>query len=168
MTDTLAEDADAAQPDTFWSRGGGWVITQFPLVGAAAAVSRVGPRLPALPAQAVRWPGVILFVCGWLLHLAGVAGLGRQMTPFTKPRLNVRIEQGGAYRLVRHPIYSCVVVGVLGWALYHGRWSGLLAFVIVAVFFDQKASSEERWLVAQTPEYPEYRARVRKLVPWVY
>ena len=94
--------------------------------------------------------------------------MGRQMTPFTKPRLNVRIEQGGAYRLVRHPIYSGAVVGVLGWALYHGRWSGLLAFVIVAVFFDQKASSEERWLVGQAPEYPEYRARVRKLVPWVY
>lgn len=119
-------------------------------------------------AQLVRWPGGVLFVFGCLLHLAGAVSLGRQLTTFTKPRPNVRVEQGGAYRLVRHPIYSGVVVGVFGWALYHGRWSGLLSSLVVTVFFDQKATREERWLLSHIPEYPAYQERVRKLIPWIY
>ena len=168
MIESLPPQEEAATPDTFWSRGGGWVVTQFPLVGAAAVISRKGPRLPALLARVVRWPGALLFVLGWTLHLVGVASLGRQLTTLTKPRPNVRVEQGGAYKLVRHPIYGGVVVGVLGWALFHGRWSGLAAWLIVAVFFDQKANREERWLLAHRPDYPAFQARVRKLIPWVY
>jgi protein-S-isoprenylcysteine O-methyltransferase Ste14 len=35
------------------------------------------------------------------------------------------------------------------------------------VFFDVKASREERWLAAAFPGYSAYQARVRKLIPFV-
>ena len=55
--------------------------------------------------------------------------------------------------------------GMLGWALWNGRWTGLLATAVLFAFFDAKARHKERWLVEAFPEYPAYRQRVRRLIP---
>jgi len=36
------------------------------------------------------------------------------------------------------------------------------------VFFDVKSRLEERWLAEKFSAYPEYRTRVKKLIPWLY
>ena len=46
--------------------------------------------------------------------------------------------------------------------------AALLAAVLLGCFFDLKARREEAWLVAAYPAYAAYRARVRKLVPFIH
>jgi len=154
--------------DTVWSRGGAWVVWQFPLVGLALVAARLGPRLPAVTVGPLRWLGTALIGGGGLLLLAGLAGLGRNLTPFPKPRPDGQLVQSGPYGLVRHPVYGGAIMAVVGWALLHGRWAGLVASAALAIFLDQKANREERWLVSQFPEYSGYRRRVNKLIPWLY
>lgn len=168
MNDT--PDASPASPnkDTFLGRGGLWVAAQFPLGGTALVASMVGPELPAALREPGRWLGGALFVLGSLLALAGLGGLGRQLTPFPKPSPGATLVQSGAYGLARHPVYGGMLVALLGWALLHGRWSGLLSTLVVGLFFDRKASREEVFLAAAFPEYPAYRQRVSKLIPWLY
>ena len=168
MTDTRPAGDRAPLSDTIWSRGGGWVIAQFPLGGAAVLAAMVGPRLPESTIDACRWIGAGLLGGGILLFLAGLGRLGRQLTPFPKPRPDATLVQTGAYGMVRHPLYGGAILAVLGWSLLHGRWAGLLASVLLAAFFDQKASREEQWLAGQFTEYAGYRQRVRKLIPWLY
>jgi protein-S-isoprenylcysteine O-methyltransferase Ste14 len=103
-----------------------------------------------------------------MLFLAGLGGLGRQLTPFPKPNRGATLVQSGAYGIARHPIYGGAILAVLGWSLLNGRWAGLVASALLAAFFDRKASREEQWLVGQFAEYPAYRKRVRKLIPWFY
>jgi protein-S-isoprenylcysteine O-methyltransferase Ste14 len=84
------------------------------------------------------------------------------------PKSDATLIRDGPYAYVRHPIYSGIALGVLGWALVNGRWAGLLTALTVGLFFDVKASREEHWLTARFPEYVEYRRQVRKLLPFVY
>jgi protein-S-isoprenylcysteine O-methyltransferase Ste14 len=75
----------------------------------------------------------------------------------------------GAYRVVRHPIYTGVVLLLAGYGLIAGAWwSGLAAGAIAFVYVDRKAAAEERHLRAIHPGYADYCARVPKLVPWPF
>lgn len=105
---------------------------------------------------------------GSVLLLAGALSLGRNLTPLPRPKAGARLVRTGPYRLVRHPIYSGLLIAAFGWALLHGRWLGLLAATSLVPFFDAKATREEAWLVERFPAYPAYRQRVAKLVPGLY
>ena len=159
---------DNSNNDDLWTRGGAWVLAQFPLTALALFAARIGPTLPAVVQVPGRWIGLALFLAGSLLLLAGVLRLGPRLTPFPKPGADHQLVQGGVYGLARHPIYGGGVVAIVGWALLNGGWLGLLAAAGMAVFFNAKAGVEERWLSAQFPEYAAYRRRVKKLIPFVY
>jgi protein-S-isoprenylcysteine O-methyltransferase Ste14 len=161
-------DGNTQATPGFWVRGGGWVAAQFPLIGLALVAARIGPALPGPVRRLARWVGIPLFGLGGLLFLLGAGQLGRNLTPFPMPKSDSTLIRDGVYGYVRHPIYGGGVLGVLGWALLNGRWAGLLAAMLVGIFFDIKATHEERWLTTRFPEYGAYRHQVHKLVPFIY
>lgn len=109
----------------------------------------------------------LLGVGGWFLA-AGFGALGRQLTPFPKPRADGQMIHSGVYGWVRHPIYTGVLAGVLGWALCWTSGPGLIVALFCAPFFDAKARREERWLKQKYPGYEDYSRRVRRFVPFIY
>ena len=75
----------------------------------------------------------------------------------------------GPYRLVRHPIYTGLLLALLGSALALGELRGLLAFAIVAVSFCVKLRLEECWMREQFGDaYIDYMRRVKALVPGLF
>lgn len=151
------------------ARGEWYVVTQIALF----VLVLLGPRhvrgLPAWP-----WPalasagGVLLMLVGGAVLLAALLELGHNLTPLPYPKQGGKLVQTGAYRLVRHPIYTSAVGVALGWALYvHG---GLTVAYAAALFvlFDLKSRREERWLESKFPAYRDYQKRVRRLVPFLY
>ena len=156
------------QRDDIWSRGGAWVLAQFPLMALALYVARLGPTIPGAVLGPARWVGLGLFLTGGLLFLAGAIKLGAGLTPFPRPLENTHLVQNGPYRLARHPIYGGGVIAIFGWALLNGGWLGLLAAAGMALFFNAKAGVEERWMLRRFPEYAAYRQQVRKLIPFLY
>jgi protein-S-isoprenylcysteine O-methyltransferase Ste14 len=69
---------------------------------------------------------------------------------------------------VRHPIYGGVLLLLLAWALFSSPLA-LAPLILAAPFFDAKRRREEIWLLAQYPDYAEYRKRVRKaFIPFVW
>jgi protein-S-isoprenylcysteine O-methyltransferase Ste14 len=150
----------------FFQRGGLWVLGQFALIGVVIAGGAIWHS---------QWRSLSLTVCGILLLLASAAGglagavsLGRNLTPFPKPSVGARLIQSGIYGLVRHPLYTAVFCGSVGWALVWRSWPALLAALALAPLFDAKARREERWLRQTFPEYSAYERRVRRFVPWIY
>jgi protein-S-isoprenylcysteine O-methyltransferase Ste14 len=154
--------------DDIWSRGGAWVLAQFPLTALALFAARLGPTLPHVLVGPARWLGAGLFLSDVALFVAGAVAMGSRLTPFPRPNQDTLLLMSGPIRLARHPIYGGGVIALLGWALFNGGWLGLLAASALAVFVDAKARVEERWLSAQFPEYGGYRRRVRRLIPFVY
>lgn len=146
-------------------RGEGWVILQFVIF----ALILVAPKIEAFSFPLwLRAVGVLLLVLGGVLGSLGVLSLGKSLSPFPKPVKGGQFVGSGAYAFVRHPIYSGLIFGSLGWALLTDTLLGVGLAVLLLVFFDLKSRREERWLAESYPEYPAYRKRVRKLIPFIY
>jgi protein-S-isoprenylcysteine O-methyltransferase Ste14 len=72
----------------------------------------------------------------------------------------------GPYRFARHPIYSGLMLMMLGTVLVLGRLDSLIAFVTRGILYVFKIRREERVMHQHFPnQYETYRARVRALVP---
>jgi len=74
----------------------------------------------------------------------------------------------GPYRLVRHPIYTGLLLGFVGSAMASGEWGGLLAVAIIFGALWRKLTLEEKWMREQFGEsYEAYSRRVAALVPYI-
>jgi protein-S-isoprenylcysteine O-methyltransferase Ste14 len=74
----------------------------------------------------------------------------------------------GPYRWVRHPIYSGILLALLGTALALGEWRGLFAIVLAGAAFWRKLGIEEAVMRRQFGEaYATYTERVPALIPFV-
>ena len=159
------------QPWWRGSRGEWYVAAQMVLIVVIFFGPRALPGLPAWPAALARpttWLGAALMFAGAALLLASALKLGSGLTPLPYPVANATLARTGAYGLVRHPMYAGGVLLAYGWAgVAHGTLT-LLYATILLVFFDIKSRREERWLEERFVDYPDYRRRVRKLIPFIY
>lgn len=112
--------------------------------------------------------GGVLFIAGSLIAATGAIDLGRNLTPLPRSKEGAKLIVSGAYRLVRHPIYSGITFMAIGWGLWLHSWLTIGYALLLFAFLDIKSRHEERWLVEKFPEYAAYRKRVRKLIPFVY
>ena len=69
---------------------------------------------------------------------------------------------------MRHPIYTGILLGVLGTALATDLY-WLIVLLILGVYFVHSARVEERIMVDAFPaDYPDYRSHTKMIVPLVY
>lgn len=162
-------DGHTAPPSSsgsFVQRGGLWVLGQAGLMLAVFLLALLFHASRRQNAGMVC--GVILFVLGGICGIAGAVVLRGGLTPLPKPGANTKLVRHGIYGLMRHPLYTSVILASLGWALIWQSWPALLAALVLGLFFDAKARREERWLREKFPEYADYARRVRRFIPWVY
>jgi protein-S-isoprenylcysteine O-methyltransferase Ste14 len=75
----------------------------------------------------------------------------------------------GPYRIVRHPIYSGILLGMLGSALQRGGIRCFVGVLICGFSFWLKTRAEERFMVQSFGEqYLQYRHRVKALAPFIF
>ncbi|HEY1634676.1 MAG TPA: isoprenylcysteine carboxylmethyltransferase family protein [Acidimicrobiales bacterium] len=112
--------------------------------------------------------GLILFGLGLGFAIWARVHIGRNwgapMTQKDEPELVTT----GPYRLVRHPIYSGMLVAGVGTAVALS-WLWLIAVGLAGAYFLYSATVEERYLTAQFPDtYPVYRRSTKMLVPFIF
>jgi protein-S-isoprenylcysteine O-methyltransferase Ste14 len=149
-------------------RGEGWTLTQVALMFAIILAGVAGPAWPGDASWFRRGLGTLIAIAGAILLAGGMAGIRHSLTPFPRPLDHARLQVGGAYRLVRHPIYGGLILIALAWALIS---SPLVVVVTVALVLVLEAKSrlEESMLEERFPEYDAYRRRVRwRFVPGVH
>ena len=149
-------------------RGEGWVAIQGVLFVLIFLAGDLGPAWAAPIRLPIAGAGLAIIAAGGLLALRGVVDLRESLTAFPRPRDGSRLIERGAYRLVRHPIYGGLVLGALGWGLATASPASIGGGLILAAFFDLKSRREEEWLTERYPAYAAYRARTRRMIPWLY
>lgn len=84
------------------------------------------------------------------------------------PKASGALITCGPYRLIRHPMYSAVLLGAAAMAWLVPPWAGMLAWVALLLVLFTKANLEERWLREHHASYAAYCQQCKRFVPWVF
>jgi protein-S-isoprenylcysteine O-methyltransferase Ste14 len=114
------------------------------------------------------WTGAAVTAGGLLFSVSARRHLGSNWSQSVTVKEGHELITSGPYALVRHPIYTGLLLGFLGSAVALGEWRGLLAVVLVFGVLWHKLRLEEKWMHAHFGEpYEAYSRQVAALVPHI-
>jgi len=111
---------------------------------------------------------VIFWFAGGLLGVWAIFVMRFRVSVLPEVRKNQNFIVVGPYHVVRHPMYTAVLLVGLACVLYRtdifsvGAWLVLLTDLVV------KLRYEEGLLREKFPGYSAYATRTWRLVPWLY
>jgi protein-S-isoprenylcysteine O-methyltransferase Ste14 len=113
------------------------------------------------------WVAALITVIGLLFTVWARVHLGRNWSGTVTMKHDHEFIASGPYALVRHPIYTGLLVAFIGSAAARGEWRGVLAVFIAWAALWRKLSLEERWMAERFGEqYISYSQRVPALLPF--
>lgn len=128
------------------------------------------------PANLFLWPrSVITLIIGLCLVTVGLSiavwarrHLGEYWSAHITLKVDHRVVQSGPYAFVRHPIYSGLLLALLGTVISIGTLQSCIGLALIFLSFVVKLMLEEQWLCAYVGvEYKQYRRRVKALIPHI-
>lgn len=114
------------------------------------------------------WAGVALCAAGVAFAIWARRALGRNWSGNPTIKEGHELIVAGPYRLVRHPIYTGILVAVFGTLLGSAKVRDLfiLAFAVSVVCL--KVRIEEKLMLRQFPAaYPDYKKHTKAIIPFV-
>ena len=112
--------------------------------------------------------GLVLLALGLGFAIWARVHIGRNWgTPMTQ-KDEPELVTSGPYHVVRHPIYSGILVAGVGTAVALS-WLWLAPVALAGVYFVYSATVEERFLTEQFPaDYPAYKRSTKMLMPFIF
>jgi protein-S-isoprenylcysteine O-methyltransferase Ste14 len=154
-----------------WGSYGGIVITAVLAVVLASQIRRLVPALD-YPSQQPGWliPIVMLIAVGGGFRLWSIATLGRYFRAVVHIQEDHHVVRSGPYRVLRHPSYTGLLVGLLGVGLLFGNYLSAVVFeVLVVIGVLYRIRVEEKVLLAGLgDDYAAYMRETDRLIPGVW
>ncbi len=111
--------------------------------------------------------GVAVFVCGLALAVWARRSIGRNWGMPMSEKVDPELVTTGPYRQIRHPIYSGIILAMVGTAIAVS-WYWLIAVGLLGAYFLYSAVMEERYMTERFPDdYPAYRRSTKMLIPFL-
>jgi len=112
--------------------------------------------------------GLSISVIGAIIACTSRYSLGKNWSLSVQRKENHQFIQTGIYKIVRHPIYTGLLLLFIGNAIIVGDYRAILAVLIVFISFWLKLKKEEK-LLTETfgAEYKEYKNRTKALIPYL-
>jgi protein-S-isoprenylcysteine O-methyltransferase len=132
----------------------GWGLLNQPLVPAGRTTTAVGYSLLLAGMLFAGWARIFL---------------GGNWSSNVTLKEDHTLVRSGPYRIVRHPIYTGLLVALLGTAIALGPLRCFLGVVVAGVAWKIKSISEERFMEQQFgDQYTRYQMQVKALVPYIW
>lgn len=142
----------------------GYVLIFTPFLGVGWLGHRFLPD--SLP---LRLAGTCACVAGLAFAVWSRRTIGANWSGIVTLKQDHELVQTGPYALARHPIYTGCMLAILGTAVVSGEMRAILAVAITAIGFANKIVAEEQVMMREFPEkYPQYKKRVKRIVPFIY
>jgi protein-S-isoprenylcysteine O-methyltransferase Ste14 len=115
------------------------------------------------------WSGAALVALGLAFSVWARIHLGRNWSGTVTVKQEHELVRGGPYAYVRHPIYTGLLLALIGTAMVRGEWRGVLAVLIAFAALWRKLRLEERWMIETFGDhYRRYRERTAALIPFLF
>ena len=171
LLDTTTQDV--SKLDGNWLTNDGrvgrrWVLAQviwFAAIGLALVWTG------GLPNRFDVWIviGATVFLAGLCLMGWSSVALGRNLTAVPEPMAGGKMVSSGPYGLVRHPMYTAVVLTFLGVSIFVGSWISAVLSIVLLGFFLMKSKYEERHLRMAYSGYGSYAEATRhRFIPGIF
>jgi protein-S-isoprenylcysteine O-methyltransferase Ste14 len=92
------------------------------------------------------WLGLVLTAAGVAISIWARVSLGTNWSGVVTLKNGHELIRKGLYRWIRHPIYTGILLAMIGTAVIKGHMRGWLGFLIVLAAFYFKARREEGFL----------------------
>lgn len=110
--------------------------------------------------------GLLLTIAGLALAMWARRHLAENWSSRVRIRVGHELIRTGPYAHLRHPIYSGVLLGVIGSALVVDRWRALISVALVLISYSIKGRREDAILArAFGDSWVEHRRRAGFLLP---
>ncbi len=115
------------------------------------------------------WLGAAVTIAGLLFAVWARVHLGRNWSRSVTIKQDHELINTGPYAVVRHPIYTGILTGLLGTAIALSQVRGIIAFALFFIAFWIKLRMEEEWMRSQFGEaYATYARETAALVPYLF
>lgn len=113
--------------------------------------------------------GLILTLLGIAFAIWARLQLGGNWSASVTVKQGHTLIRRGPYTIVRHPIYTGILLAMVGVAIIIGEYRGLFGVGILFLALWLKSSMEERFMLEQFDgEYRQYQGRVKALIPYLF
>lgn len=87
---------------------------------------------------------------------------------FPEPKTNTLLIKKGPYAIIRHPMYTAILILCI--ALLMNKFNSINLFIFLILTLNQiiKLNLEENFLVEKFPDYIDYKKQTWRLIPYLY
>lgn len=119
-----------------------------------------------LPLQII---GIFIFALGILLLWWTHSTLGLYFSPIVELRTDHALLQSGPYARIRHPMYTSVLLVILGGFLISANWLYFICQLSVFIYLCVvRIPAEEKALIEKFGSlYQDYQARTGQILPFI-
>ncbi len=111
--------------------------------------------------------GLAVFLLGLALAIWARVYLGRNWGMPMSQKVDPELVTTGPYSRVRHPIYSGIILAMIGTTIAVSLY-WLVAVVLLGAYFLYSAIAEERLMAGLFPgSYPDYKHSTKMLIPFI-
>lgn len=115
------------------------------------------------------WVGAGVMLAGVFFAVWAREHLGRNWSGSVTIKQGHELITSGPYAVVRHPIYTGILAGLLGTAIALGQVRGFIAVGLFFLGYWGKLRIEEQWMRSEFGEtYAAYTRRTAALVPYIF
>lgn len=118
----------------------------------------------SFPLAAVILLALAVALMAWSIAVMSTA----RLRIFPEPDAHTRLVKNGPYRLIRHPMYTALLLGCIGLVLADNSWWRWLLVCMLAGILIIKLRYEESFLQQKFPDYATYRKESYYLLPYIF